>query len=52
MTPLGDWSAAFRAFSRPARLLLLASLLAWSGFGINQVLFNLYLVEGGFGEEA
>ena len=45
-----DWAAALSAFSRPARLLLFASLLAWTGFGINQVLFNLYLVEAGFDE--
>jgi len=45
-----DWAVALREFSRPARLLLLASLLAWIGFGINYVLFNLYLVEAGFDE--
>lgn len=38
------------AFSRPARLFLLTTLLSWTGYGVNQVLFNLYLVEGGFQE--
>ena len=45
-----DWATALGEFSRPARLLLVASLLAWIGFGINAVLFNLYLVEAGFDE--
>jgi MFS family permease len=42
-----DYAEAARAFSRPARLYLLAEFLAWTGHGIYQVLFNLYLVEGG-----
>src|SRR5204862_4083015 len=29
---------------------LLHALLAWAGLGVHQVLFNLYLVEGGFRE--
>lgn len=41
---------AWSAFSRPARRFLLTELLAWTGLGIHQVLFNLYLVEGGFRE--
>jgi MFS family permease len=45
-----DFLEAARSFSRPARLYLLAELLAWTGHGIFQVLFNLYLVEGGFKE--
>ena len=45
-----DYRDAAGAFSRPARLFLLSSLLVWAGFGVNQVLFNLYLVEAGFGE--
>lgn len=42
-----DYLEAARAFSRPARLYLIAELLAWTGHGVYQVLFNLYLVEAG-----
>ena len=45
-----DYREAAAAFSRPARLFLLSTLLAWAGYGVNQVLFNLYLVEAGFQE--
>ena len=45
-----DYREAARAFSRPARLYLIAELLAWTGHGVFQVVFNLYLVEGGFAE--
>jgi MFS family permease len=45
-----DYVEAARAFSRPARLYLLAELLAWTGHGVFQVVFNLYLVEAGFQE--
>jgi len=54
MSPAGaawrDYREAAAAFSRPARLFLTSTLLAWAGYGVNQVLFNLYLVEGGFQE--
>ena len=54
MSPLrrtwNDYREAAGRFSRPARLYLLAELLAWTGHGVFQVLFNLYLVEGGFKE--
>ena len=54
MTPFAsawrDFAEAARAFSRPARLYLLAELLAWTGHGVFQVTFNLYLVQGGFQE--
>lgn len=54
MSPLrtawNEYHEAARRFSRPARLYLLAELLAWTGHGVFQVLFNLYLVEGGFKE--
>jgi MFS family permease len=54
MTPFAsarrDTLDAWRAFSRPARLYLLAELLAWTGHGVFQVVFNLYLVEGGYQE--
>jgi MFS family permease len=45
-----DYREAVRAFSRPARLYLLTELLAWTGHGVFQVLYNLYLVAGGFSE--
>lgn len=45
-----DYRDAARAFSRPARLYLVAEFLAWTGHGIQSVLFNLYLVEAGFKE--
>src|SRR5262245_22443819 len=45
-----EYLEAVRAFSRPARLYLLTELLAWTGHGVFQVLFNLYLVAGGFTE--
>ena len=47
---LRDYREAAAAFSRPARLFLLCTTLAWTGYGVNQVLFNLYLVEAGFDE--
>jgi len=47
---LDDFRAAARAFSRPARLYLLSEFLAWTGHGIMSVLYNLYLVEGGYQE--
>ena len=54
MSPLralwNDYLEAVRAFSRPARRYLTAELLAWTGNGVFQVLFNLYLVRGGFKE--
>lgn len=45
-----DYRDAALSFSRPARLFLLSTLFSWMGYGIHQVLFNLYLVEGGFQE--
>lgn len=47
---LRDYVDAARTFSRAARLYLLAELLAWTGQGVFQVTFNLYLVECGFRE--
>lgn len=46
-----DTFRATREFSRNARLFLLATFFSWAGFAANHVLFNLYLTEGGFGEE-
>jgi MFS family permease len=40
-----EYRDAVRQFSRPARHYLLGELMAWTGHGIFQVLFNLYLVE-------
>lgn len=39
-----------REFSENARLFLLSSFLSWAGYSVSQVLFNLYLTEGGYGE--
>ncbi len=47
---LSDYADAARAFSRPARIYLLAEFLVWTAQGIFSVLFNLYLVEAGFPE--
>ena len=45
-----EYRGAATAVTPPARLFLFATLLSWTGYGVNQVLFNLYLVEGGFQE--
>ena len=45
-----DYREAARRFSRPARLFLICEVLAWAAHGIHYVLFNLYLVEGGYSE--
>jgi MFS family permease len=45
-----EWREAAGAFSSPARWFLLSTVFTWAGFGVNQVLFNLYLVAGGFDE--
>ena len=54
MSPLAavwrDYREAFESFSRPARLFLLHIALGWAGYGVNTVLFNLYLVEGRYQE--
>jgi MFS family permease len=47
---LDDFRDAARQFSRPARLYLASEFLAWTGHGIMSVLYNLYLVEGGYQE--
>jgi MFS family permease len=43
-----DYREALHDFSRPARLFLLHVALGWTGYGVNTVLFNLYLVQGGY----
>ena len=45
-----DYRDAVGLFSRPARLYLLTELLAWTCHGIFAVVFNLYLLEGGYRE--
>jgi MFS family permease len=45
-----DYRDAFSLFSRPARRMLMTELLAWTCHGIFAVVFNLYLLEGGFRE--
>ncbi len=45
-----EYRDAARVFSRPARLFLASDLLAWAAQGMHQVLYNLYLVEGGYQE--
>ncbi len=45
-----EYREAARSFSRAARLYLLAEFLVWAGHGVQSVLFNLYLVDGGFRE--
>lgn len=54
MSPLAaawrDYRDAARSFSPAARAFLVSTLFSWTGFGVNQVLFNLYLVEAGFRE--
>ncbi|TMQ74313.1 MAG: MFS transporter [Candidatus Eisenbacteria bacterium] len=45
-----DYRDAVAAFSRPARLFLLTELLAWICHGVFAVVFNLYLLEGGYRE--
>lgn len=45
-----DYQEAARAFTPAARRFLLSIFFAFVGFGIHQVLFNLYLVEAGWTE--
>jgi MFS family permease len=42
---LADYRTAVLSFSRPANLLLVSRLFGWSALGVNQVLFNLFLLE-------
>jgi len=48
---LRDTYYTTREFSENARLFLLSTFLSWAGYGVNSVLFNLYLTEGGYREE-
>lgn len=47
---IADFLDAARAFSRPARIYLLAEFMVWTAHGVFSVLFNLYLVEAGYPE--
>src|SRR5262245_60502346 len=40
-----------REFTPNARLFLVATLLSWVGLSVNQVVLNLYLVQGGSGAD-
>ena len=44
---LREYRGALAAFSPAARLFLAATFLEWLGHGVHQVLFNLYLRQGG-----
>lgn len=46
-----DYVQTTRSFSTNARRFLGATLLAWVGLSVNQVVFNLYLVSGGYRED-
>ena len=46
-----DVAVTAREFTPNARLFLLATLLSWVGLAVNQVVFNLYLVEAGYGAD-
>jgi MFS family permease len=48
---LRDTYYTTREFSENARLFLVSTFLVWAGYSVHTVLFNLYLAEGGFGEE-
>jgi MFS family permease len=43
-----EYRGAIASFSRPAWLFLLHTMFGWAGYGVNTVLYNLYLVEGGY----
>ena len=47
---IAEYRDAARQFSRPARLFLLSTSLTWMAHGLSSVLFNLYLIQGGFRE--
>lgn len=45
---VADYASTTREFSPNARLFLISVLLSWIGLSVNQVVFNLYLVSGGY----
>ncbi len=48
---VADYASTTREFSPNARLFLISVLLSWIGLSVNQVVFNLYLVAGGYGAD-
>jgi MFS family permease len=48
---VADYVSTTKQFSINARRFLFATLLAWVGLAVSQVVFNLYLVAGGYAEE-
>jgi MFS family permease len=47
---VAEYLAATRLFSQPARRFLAATALTWCAYGLNSVVFNLYLIEAGHRE--
>lgn len=47
---VAEYLAATRLFSQPARRFLAATALQWCAYGLNGVVFNLYLVQAGYKE--
>src|SRR5213075_1449533 len=47
---VAEYLAATRLFSQPARRFLAATALQWCAYGLNGVVFNLYLIEAGHRE--
>jgi len=48
---VADYVSTTKQFSTNARRFLFATLLAWVGLAVSQVVFNLYLVAGGYAED-
>jgi len=48
---VADYVSTTKQFSTNARRFLGATLLAWVGLSVSQVVFNLYLVAGGYRED-
>jgi MFS family permease len=48
---VADYYSTTREFTTNARLFLVATFLSWIGLSVNQVVFNLYLVAGGYRED-
>ncbi len=48
---VADYLTTTRQFSANARRFLGATLLAWVGLSVSQVVFNLYLLSGGYAED-
>ena len=48
---VAEVASTTREITPNARLFLLATLLSWVGLSVNQVVFNLYLVDAGYGHD-